>query len=93
MTRLRTRLTSHIAHEEVGALPLIGQTMIPHELSAITTALRGHGIRCAGTTVPSALGDASLDVREQVLSQLPAPARLLCRTVWLPRYVRATGPL
>jgi hypothetical protein len=26
-------------------------------------------------------------------SQLPAPARLLCRTVWLPRYDRTTPPL
>jgi len=94
LTRLRTRLTSHLAHEEADALPLISQTMTPRELSAITTALRGgHSIRCAGTTIPWALTDASPDVREHVLSQLPAPARLLYRTVWLPRYARATGPL
>jgi len=24
--------------------------------------------------------------------QLPAPARLLCRAVWLPRYARSTPP-
>jgi hypothetical protein len=31
-------------------------------------------------------------VRERVLSQLPAPARLLYRTVWLPRHARTTPP-
>lgn len=36
---------------------------------------------------------AGPDVRNQVLSQLPAPARLLYRTAWLPRYTRDTPPL
>jgi hypothetical protein len=94
LTRLRTRLASHLTHEEADALPLISQSMTPHELSAITTALRGgHSIRHAGTTVPWAVAGASPDVRERVLSQLPAPARFLYRTVWLPRYARTTPPL
>ena len=50
-------------------------------------------IRHAGTTVPWALAGASPCVREQVMSQLPAPARLLYRTVWLPRYARITPAL
>jgi hypothetical protein len=36
---------------------------------------------------------ASPGIREHVLSQLPASARLLYRTVWLPRYARTTPPL
>jgi hypothetical protein len=32
-------------------------------------------------------------IREHVLRQLPAPARLLHRRVWLPRYARTTPPL
>jgi hypothetical protein len=32
LTRLRARLTSHLAHEEADALPLIGQIMSPSEL-------------------------------------------------------------
>src|SRR5216683_2013336 len=31
LTRLQTRLTSHLAHEEADALPLIGQIMSQHE--------------------------------------------------------------
>jgi hypothetical protein len=94
LARLRTRLTSHLAHEEADALPLIGQILSPRELGQIAAAIRGGlSIRHAGTTVPWALTGASPGVRDQVLSQLPAPARLLYRTVWLPRYARITPAL
>ena len=94
LARLRARLASHLAHEEADALPLISQVLSPGELGGITAAIRGgHSTRRAGTTVPWALAAASPSVREDILSQLPAPARLLCRTVWLPRYARTTPPL
>ena len=44
----------------------------------------------ARTTVSWALVSADPNVREHVLSRLPAAARLLYRTVWLPRYARTT---
>ena len=91
LARLRTRLTSHLAHEEADALPLISQFLSPGELGRITRAIRGgRSVRRVATTVPWALAGASPDIREQVLSQLPAPARLLCQTVWLPRYARTS---
>jgi len=94
LARLRTRLASHLAHEEADVLPLISQFLSPGELGEIAAAIRGgHSTRRAGITVPWALAGASPDVREHVLSQLPAPARLLYRTVWLPRYARTTPPL
>jgi hypothetical protein len=40
LTRLRARLTSHLAHEEADALALIGQIMSPSELGAIARAIR-----------------------------------------------------
>ena len=93
LARLRTRLASHLAHEEADALPLIRQILSPGELGRIAAAIRGgHSTRRAGTTVPWALVGASPDIREHALSQLPAPARLLYRTVWLPRYARTTPP-
>ena len=93
LARLRTRLASHLAHEETDALPLISQILSPGELGGIAAAIRGgRSTRRAGTTLPWALADASPDIREHVLSQLPAPARLLYRTVWLPRYARTTPP-
>jgi hypothetical protein len=94
LARLRTRLASHLAHEEADALPLISEFLSPGELGGIAAAIRGgHSTRRAGTTIPWALAGASPDIREHVLSQLPAPARLLYRTVWLPRYARTTPPL
>ena len=41
LTRLQTKLTSHLAHEEADALPLLSLIMSPAELSAIARALRG----------------------------------------------------
>jgi hypothetical protein len=38
---------------------------------------------------PWALSEARPEVRDQVLGQLPAPARLIYRAVWLPRYRRS----
>ena len=91
LARLRTRLASHLAHEEADALPLISQILSPDELGRIAAAIRGgRSIRRAGTTILWALTGASPGVREQVLNQLPAPARLLYRTVWLPRHARTT---
>jgi hypothetical protein len=94
LVRLRAKLASHLAHEEADGLPLISQILSPGELSRIAAAIRGgRSIRRAGTTVPWALTGASPGVREQVLSQLPAPARLLYRTVCLPCYARTTRAL
>jgi len=91
LARLQTKLTSHLAHEEADALPLLGQIMSPAELGAIARALRGGGR--AAHTIPWALAHATPAVRTQVLSQLPAPNRLLYRTIWLPRHTRTTPPL
>jgi len=92
LTRLQTRMISHLAHEEAEALPLIGQVMSERELAGIAKAIRGgHRARRAAHTIPWALAHASPTVRDQVLSQLPPPARLLYRAAWRPRHAR-TGP-
>ena len=64
LTRLLTRLTSHLAHEEAEALPLIGQIMTQDELGGIARAIGGgHNLRHAAATVPWALAGVSPDVR------------------------------
>ena len=91
---LRTRLASHLAREEAEVLPLISGFLFPGELGGIAAAIRGgRSTRCAGTTVPWALAGAVPDIRERILSQLPAPARVLYRTVWLLRYARTIPSL
>jgi Hemerythrin HHE cation binding domain len=93
LTRLRARLTSHLAHEEADALPFIGQIMSRGELGAIARAIGGrHRGGHAARTVPWALAGASPHIRTRALSQLPAPTRLLCRTIWLSRHTRYAAP-
>ena len=93
LVRLRTKLASHLAHEEAEALPLISDAVSPGELSRITRALRGgYRARSAARTIPWALDRASPSVRAQVLGELPVPARLLYRAVWLPGYTRHAPP-
>jgi hypothetical protein len=94
LSELRATLASHLAHEEADALPLISQIMTHAELTAIRkTIAKMSGLKQAATMFPWALSTASPDVRAQVLRQLPAPARLLYRARWLPRYTRTTPPL
>ena len=94
LTRLRTRLTSHLAHEEAEVLPLISQTLSQGQVGAIARAIRGgRSLRHAAATVPWALASATPDVRTQVLGGLPVSARLMYHRIWLPRYSRHTPPL
>ena len=76
LARLRARLASHLAHEEANALPLISQILTPaNSAESPKPSAAGHSIRHARTTIPWALTGADPDVREQVLSQLPAGTR------------------
>jgi hypothetical protein len=94
LARLQTRLTSHLAHEEADALPLISQIMTPSEVRRIARAVRGGTtVPRAAATIPWALAGAAPDVCHQVLSDLPAPAHVLYRTAWLPCHARNTPPL
>jgi len=94
LTRLQTKVISHLAHEEADALPLIGQVMSERELSGIAKAIRGgNHFGRAAHTVPWALARASPTVCHQVLSQLPPPDRLLYRAVWRPRHARTSPAL
>ena len=94
LARLRTRLTSHLVHEEADALPLISQIMTQRELGRISSAIRGgHNVRRATAIVPWALADAGPDVCHLVMTELPAPIRLLHQSLWLPRYRRSAPPL
>ena len=94
LTRLRTRVISHLAHEEAEALPLVGQVMSERELGKIAKAIRGgNHLGRAGHTVPWALAHASPAVRHQVLGQLSPPVRLLYRVAWRPRHARTSPAL
>jgi hypothetical protein len=87
---LATTLTSHLAHEETDALPLIGTALTGAEWEAVGRRIvRSNGLS-AGRRV--LCPDARRRPPERVaavLAQLPRPLRLLYRAVWKPRYGKA----
>lgn len=90
LQRLRTGLAEHMRHEENAALPMIEKHLGPAGWQAFTATFRQtQGIRGAVTYFPWLLEDAPEEVEAKVLSVLPAPARLLYRAVWAPRYRRS----
>lgn len=92
--RLQATLASHLAHEEAEVLPLISSVMSRAEVARIGISIaRRAGLRQAAVMFPWALCEAGPLVRAEVLGQLPAPARLLYRAVWLPRYRRRAAAL
>src|SRR5262249_42051153 len=93
LTRLRTKLTSHLAHEETDALPLLGQLLSDRELAQLRRALRGPigrapgggaGAGPAARTLPWALAPATPAIPPQALCQLPAPPPPPCRPLSRP---------
>jgi hypothetical protein len=83
-------------------IPACANTALVAAAAAVLAACSSSGPSSASggssTSSPAAATAGSLmtagpGIREHVLSQLPASARLLYRTVWLPRYARTTPPL
>jgi hypothetical protein len=89
---IRDALGRHMQHEEDAALPLVA-----HYLGAAGWAAFGQHIRKtqglsgAAVYVPWLLDGAPEPTAAAVLAMLPAPARLLYRLVWLPKYRRTAG--
>jgi WhiB family redox-sensing transcriptional regulator len=93
LVRLRTRLASHLAHEEAEALPLISDAVSPGELSRITRALRGgYRARSAARTIPWALDRASPVSAPRCWGSCPYLPGCFYRAVWLPGYTRHAPP-
>jgi iron-sulfur cluster repair protein YtfE (RIC family) len=86
-------LTAHMKNEEDQALRLVETHLGRDGWSAFGRDMRrGHGgIRGLAQYLPWLLDDAPATTRTKVLSLLPAPAKLLYRRSWAPRY-RRTAP-
>ena len=92
--RLRDTLVGHLTHEEAEMLPLISKVMSQAEVRRMGIKIaRSGGLRQAAVMFPWALAEATPQVRGEVLGELPLPARLLYRAVWLPRYRRRAAAL
>jgi hypothetical protein len=84
-------LSEHMVHEEQEALPLLERRTGKAGWDAFTEEIRSRqgGIRGASEYLPWVLDGASREMRTKVLSLLPAPARLLYRRMWEPKYRRS----
>jgi hemerythrin-like domain-containing protein len=96
VTRLRdlaSGLAAHMRHEEDAALPLIDRRLGRAGWAAFGRDIRKSqgGIRGGAEYLPWVLDAAPDQAKRTVLGMLPAPARLLYRRVWEPRYRRAAN--
>jgi hypothetical protein len=88
---LASGLAAHMQHEEEAALPLIDRRLGRAGWSAFGRDIRRSqgGIRGGAEYLPWVLDGAPDQAKRAVLGMLPAPARVLYRRVWEPRYRRA----
>jgi Hemerythrin HHE cation binding domain len=86
---LTAALGAHMEHEEAQALPLIEAHLGPQGWAAFRKAVgKSQGLRGGAQFFPWMLDGAPAETSRQVLSMLPAPARLLYRAIWRPGYAR-----
>jgi iron-sulfur cluster repair protein YtfE (RIC family) len=88
---LATTLTSHLAHEEADAFPLIGTALSGAEWKAVGRQIaRSNGLSAGAEFFAWMLDGAPPDRVAAVLTHLPPPLRVLYRAVWKPRYAKVS---
>ena len=89
VSALAAALTSHMAHEEDRALPLVEAHLGPGGWAAFGKAAgKSQGLKGAAELFPWLLDGAPADVTRRLLGMLPPPARFLYRALWRPGYAR-----
>ena len=85
---LASGLAIHMIHEESEALPLLERRLGKPGWDAFGKAVREQqgGIRGAAEYLPWVLDGAATHLQAKMLQMLPAPARLLYRIRWEPKY-------
>ena len=88
---LGTKLAFHLAHEEREAMPMITESITDKEWRQVVSAIRkATPISSAAEFMPWLTDETSETESRRILSILPAPARLIYRRVWKPRYDRVS---
>jgi len=84
---LGTKLGHHLGHEEREAMPLITESISDKEWRQVVSSIRkATPISSAAEFMPWLTDQTSETETKRILSILPAPARLIYRRVWKPRY-------
>lgn len=88
---LATSLGGHLAHEERYGLPLIGVALTAAEWRGAGMKIaRRSGLSDAGEMFAWIADGADPDEAAAAIGTLPAPARLIYRGIWKPRYGRTS---
>ena len=91
---LGTELASHVADEEQRCFPVIDQALSAEEFESFGKATaKAIGMRGSARFFPWIFDGADPVERTAVLNMPPPPARVLCRTMWEPRYARTVAML
>ena len=84
---LSAGLGEHLKHEEESALPLIQDVLTPADWRGFAGQMRRRqGVKGAEVYIPWVLDGMPPAKQRRFLSALPAPARLINRLLWEPRY-------
>lgn len=88
LMEFRAGLGAHMRHEEDEALPLLERRLGAAGWTDFVQEIREQqgGVRGGAAYLPWVLDGATQETRRAVLGLLPAPARMVYRYVWEPRY-------
>jgi len=91
LTTLAKGLAAHMIHEEGEALPLLDRRLGQAGWDAFAKEIREQqgGIKGGAEYLPWVLDGVDKERTSKVLRMLPAPARMLYRTIWEPKYRRS----
>lgn len=86
LDELNTHLSYHLAHEERETIPMIVEAIPEKQWSKVVGGIRKASMSGASEFMPWATEGATDTETKRLLSLLPAPARLIYRKVWVPKY-------
>jgi Hemerythrin HHE cation binding domain len=91
---LGRQLGSHLEDEEQRCFPVIDQALTAEEFESFGKATaKAIGMRGSARFFPWIFDEADPIESRAVLSMPPPPVRILCRSVWEPRYERMAAKL
>lgn len=85
--QLHDSLSFHLAHEERDAMPMIGEAISDQEWRQVVASIRKATKLSSAAEFMPWLGDGATPAQRKVIAGImPAPARVVLRRVWQPKY-------
>jgi hypothetical protein len=91
---MHSNLGTHLDDEEQRCFPVIDEVLSEEEFNAFGKATaKAVGMRGSARFFPWIFDGAAPVERQAVLTMPPPPVRLMCRSIWEPRYTRRATAL